>query len=614
MTFKEYLRVSFRLGLSWRRAAGILALQFLAIVFEAAGVAILLPVIEFIQSGGDDSAIDATKTFWRWLVAGYDFVGVPLGIGSLLITSFLFILLRQLLTYLHNVYRQHVMLGLERDLRVDAFERFLFAKLSTHDRLLSGDFVNVMITENRKAVTGAYCIVDLIGYLMMIVFYVCAMFALSVEMTLICIAINVTSGLTTVSLLKRSRSVGELLVNANKRASRYLLERLKSVRFVRLAHMEKWEVDSLRQYTTEQYLRDLGLVKLHAMLSAFVDPIVVLIGFLIIYVSVSYLSMDMSLLAVFLLILLRLLAPTKQLIGKYQEILARMASIRTVDEQIQSLVADQESNLGSRKLSRIDTEIRFENVCFSYSDNEDQAALKNINVELPVGQMIALVGPSGAGKSTFVDLIPRLRTPAEGGITIDGYDISEFDLEALRQQIAFVAQKPTLFNVSAAEHISYGAPGLSQAQIETAAKRAGAHDFIRDLPDGYQTLIGENGDRLSGGQQQRLDLARALTREASILLLDEPTSALDAISEEKFRSAIEKLREEGNTTILIIAHRLSTVRDADRIIVLNGGEIEAMGKHADLIEGGGWYGEAYASQNISAHSREHGLTDLGDTG
>lgn len=571
----------------------------LGIGFEAGALAMLLPIIEFIQSGGSNVIIDTSKWHWNLLAESYACLGLEANLGVLLVTSFTLIVFRQILLYSHNLYRQITMRRLERNIRNTAFDYLLYARMSMHDRLLAGDFVNNFMTETPSAVHGAYGFVDLIGYASITLFYVGAMFFLSVEMTLICVVINVAAGYAMRSLMSRSRRVGEELVNANASTSRHLMERLKSIRLVRLGSMETAEISSIRQLTAGQLSRVIGLVRIHALLSAFIDPIVIMIGFTLIYIGVTYLSIEMSLLSVFLIILLRLLPPTKNAIGKYQEVLGRLGSMKSIDDQLRELLDAKEISGGSHKFSGVESSIRFQDVSFNYSEATDQSALSGIDAEIPASKMTALVGPSGAGKSTFIDLLPRLRDANQGQVAFDGVDIREFDLESLRAGIAFVAQTPQLFNVTVSEHIGYGMQNVDPKMVEQAARLGGAHDFIAELPDGYETLIGENGDRLSGGQRQRLDLARALAREAKILILDEPTSALDAVSEEIFRNALREIRRKSDTTVFVIAHRLSTVQDADKIIVLIDGKVSAVGTHNELIQNGGWYADAYHSQSVA---------------
>ncbi len=235
----------------------------------------------------------------------------------------------------------------------------------------------------------------------------------------------------------------------------------------------------------------------------------------------------------------------------------------------------------------VEGHIRFENVGFRYPARPDVAALDGVTLEIKPGETVAFVGPSGAGKTTIIQMILRFYDPQEGRITFDGIDLRDLRRDAFRREIALVPQDPVIFAASARENIRFGRPDASDAEIEQAARAAAAHDFIAALPDGYDAYLGERGVMLSGGQKQRIAIARAILRAAPVLLLDEATSALDAESEHAVQHAVEEL-SAGRTT-LIVAHRLATVKKADRIVVLEAGRIVDTGTHDDLVAKGGLY-------------------------
>ncbi len=245
-------------------------------------------------------------------------------------------------------------------------------------------------------------------------------------------------------------------------------------------------------------------------------------------------------------------------------------------------------NRGGEEIAQIQGSIGFSGVYFAYPTRSEVPVLIGLDLALAPGEMVALVGPSGGGKSTIAALVSRLYDPDAGTITLDGRNLRQLDPTWLREQVGVVAQEPILFSTSVAANIRYGNPTASDEEVAQAAMVANAHEFINDFPQGYETLVGERGIQLSGGQKQRVAIARAVLKDPRVLILDEATSALDTESEFLVQQALERLMK-GRTT-LIIAHRLSTVKQADRVIVIDGGRIVEEGSHLQLLEQGGVYG------------------------
>jgi ABC-type multidrug transport system fused ATPase/permease subunit len=262
--------------------------------------------------------------------------------------------------------------------------------------------------------------------------------------------------------------------------------------------------------------------------------------------------------------------------GQLQGALAGAKRVRAIFDLMPESVAAPDA----RDATEIRGHIRFENVRFTYASGAQ--VLHDITFEARPGQMIALVGLTGAGKTTLVSLIPRFYDATAGRVLLDEVDVRQYDIRSLRERIAIVLQEPVLFSGTIADNLRYGRLDATAEEIERAARAAHAHEFVSRLPKGYETEIAEAGGSLSGGERQRLSVARAILKNAPILILDEPTSSLDAISEEIVFAALKGLRA-GRTTI-VIAHRLSTVRDADQILVLDGGRISACGRHDELLK------------------------------
>jgi subfamily B ATP-binding cassette protein MsbA len=293
----------------------------------------------------------------------------------------------------------------------------------------------------------------------------------------------------------------------------------------------------------------------------------------------------------FLAAMLMLTAPLKRLTGVAEHLQRGLAAAESV---FALLDEEPEKDTGTVELSRARGDIRFDRVTFRYPRAE-QPALLGVTVAIRPGETVALVGSSGGGKTTLANMVPRFFHPASGRITIDGHDVETLSLASLRRNIALVSQEVALFNDTVAANIAYGqTAGASREAIERAAQAAHALDFIHAMPQGIDTLIGENGVRLSGGQRQRLAIARTILKDAPILILDEATSALDSESEKHVQAALERLMQ-GRTTI-VIAHRLSTIENADRILVLDKGEVAEVGTHAELLARGGIYSRLYSIQ------------------
>lgn len=295
----------------------------------------------------------------------------------------------------------------------------------------------------------------------------------------------------------------------------------------------------------------------------------------------------------FMVSLMAMQSPIKNLTKLNEPLQRGLAAAKSVFDLIDE---PAEADDGTRELKRATGSISVQGVGFHYNaaDPDAAPALRDVSLDIAAGETVALVGGSGSGKTTLAGLLPRFYDVSQGRILLDGHDLREYRLAELRSQIALVSQDVVLFNDTLASNIAYGDPAPDQARIEAAARAAYAHDFIMKQPQGYQTQVGENGSRLSGGQRQRLAIARALYKNAPILILDEATSALDTESERQVQAALEVLMR-GRTTV-VIAHRLSTIEKADRIVVMESGRIAESGSHDALLARGGHYARLYQTQ------------------
>jgi subfamily B ATP-binding cassette protein MsbA len=293
---------------------------------------------------------------------------------------------------------------------------------------------------------------------------------------------------------------------------------------------------------------------------------------------------------VFLMAALKLASPLKTIASFPAALAVTMASADRVFELLDQPAAELDGP--GEGVARFERDIVFDAVSFRYGKGD--LVLSEVSFQMPRGKIMALVGPSGAGKTTAADLLPRLHDPTSGQILMDGVPLTRLTRRSVRALMGVVSQETVLLNDTVLANIAYGSPGATREQVETAARAANAAGFIATLPNGYDTMLGERGTRLSGGQRQRIAIARALLRDPPILILDEATSALDTESERLVQQAIERLMQQ--RTVLVIAHRLATVRDADEIVVLEGGRVVQRGTHEELLRAGGLYRRLYDLQ------------------
>jgi len=384
-----------------------------------------------------------------------------------------------------------------------------------------------------------------------------------------------------------------------------LHETITGNRIVKAFSMESWEIARFRKAAQRLFranLRSVAAVAISSPLMDIFGAVAIALLLLLGREQINHHVFSSGTFLAFIVAVFKLYDPVRKFAlfnNNFQQALGASSEIfKFMDAD-----DDVKEKPGAKPLPAFSRSIRFENVCFSYEQEEGEGReiLRDINLEVDAGEVLAVVGSSGAGKSTLVHLIPRFFDVTSGRLTIDGRDVRETTLESLRGQIGVVAQDTVLFNDTARNNIAYGQPGVPQKIVEAAARAALAHDFIMELPNGYETVVGERGVRLSGGERQRIAIARALLKNAPILILDEATSALDSESESLVQSALQNLIT--GRTVVVIAHRLSTVRRADRIVVLENGTIADIGAHEELMKKLGTYRRLYELQFADAEPK-----------
>lgn len=373
------------------------------------------------------------------------------------------------------------------------------------------------------------------------------------------------------------------------RVNSVLNENLAACREVRAYNLQTRENNRFAETCRAFLKHSLKTVKYDKALGPMIELVSALAIPLALYVSVAK-EIKPEDIAAILTALYMCYEPVKKL-GKVSNTLRQAeASLNRLEYILHSEDSVPEAS-NPEPMGRVQGEINFANVSFSYGD---ELVLRHVNVNIPAGESVALVGPSGAGKSTFANLVPRFYDATDGEISIDGQDVKTVTKADLRQQVALVSQEAVLFGESIAENIRIGNPTATDEDVRTASKMAQAHEFIEAMEDGYETQVGERGSRLSGGQRQRISIARAFLKNAPIIILDEPTSALDAESEHQIQVALEELSK--GRTVIIIAHRFSTIQHADRILVFDAGEIKASGTHSELYAQNSLYQSLYNKQ------------------
>ena len=374
-----------------------------------------------------------------------------------------------------------------------------------------------------------------------------------------------------------------------------LQETITGHRIVKAFGMETFEREKFKQATRRLVKINLSWIRIHSIASPYMDLIAAITITLMLYYCQQRITlgqMTTGKFVVFMGGLIQLYEPIRRISGIYNSFQqARGATGKVFD--LLSGQSEIVEKSGAIKLRQFVRQIEFRNVSFNYNDGH-LPVLQDVNLGIKRGEVVALVGSSGSGKSTLVNLLPRFFDPSDGEILIDGIDIRDLTLDSLRSLIGLVTQETILFNDSARNNICYGRDKVSDEEVFAASKAALAHDFIEQMPQRYESIIGERGQKLSGGERQRIAIARALLKNSPILILDEATSALDSESEVLVQKALSNLMQ--GRTVIVIAHRLSTIRRADKIVVLDQGQICEVGTHADLIEKGGIYQRLYDLQ------------------
>ena len=581
--------------------------NILATAFSVVSLAAVIPILrilfkldEPIQSAGPlefnaDSILENFNYLISIYIGRYDELTVLAMICGVLIVMFF---LKNLFRYLAMFYIAEVRNGVVRDMRNALYTKILILPLSYYSEKRKGDIISRMTGDVQEVEWSVMSSLEMMFRdPVTVITYLVALFAMDYELTLMILVLLPITGLIIGQIgksLKRTSAKGQIKMGELLST---IEETIGGLRNIKAFNAIEWANQNFRE-TNHKYNR--LMVRLYrkrdlaSPLSEFLGVAVSV--FVIWYGGKIVLSPDSTLDAaafiLYIMIFTQLITPIKAISTALYNIQKGAASIERI-EQVLSAEEVITEKPDAQPIHQFTGQIEYRNVWFRY---EQEDVLKNINLTIPKGKSIALVGASGSGKSTMADLLPRFYDVTGGEILIDGTPIRDFVISDVRQLMGIVSQETILFNATVFENIAFGMQGVSLDDIIAAAKVANAHEFIMQMPEGYDTNIGDRGIKLSGGQRQRLSIARAVLRNPPVMILDEATSALDTESERLVQDALISLMQ--NRTSLVIAHRLSTIQHADEIIVMQNGEIVERGNHQELMSRQGAYKKLHDMQSI----------------
>jgi ATP-binding cassette, subfamily B, bacterial MsbA len=517
--------------------------------------------------------------------------------GRLVVLLALGLLLKNVMSYASSQISVRAQEGLVRDVRSRLFSHLLTLEMDFFQRTRAGQLISAMITEvdqTKTVITAS--LLSLFQNLVVVVTTLFILSQISIRLTLLTLAFVPLLVLGLQILLRRLRTHAQARARERGEITATITERLGAIRLIR-AYGEEERESSRFHAQAERYRKRVIRTQRFSSLTSPLSEI--FSGFLVILIiwagtKPGLVGLQSALapeaIIVFLMAALKLSSPLKTIASFPASMAVTLASAERVFDLLDQPPAELEAP--GEETARFEREIAFDNVSFRYGKGD--LVLSEVSFRMSRGKVVALVGPSGAGKTTAADLLPRFHDPTSGQILMDGVPLTKLTRRSLRALMGVVSQETVLLNDTVLANIAYGSPGATREQVEDAAKAANASTFIAALPLGYDTMLGERGTRLSGGQRQRIAIARALLRDPPILILDEATSALDTESERLVQQAIERLMH--HRTVLVIAHRLATVRNADEIVVLEAGRVVQRGTHEELLQSSGLYRRLYDLQ------------------
>src|SRR6476660_3156652 len=590
---------------AWRMAITIVA-NLIAALLDGFAIALLIPFLNILFH---QPATTMPKGFVGNLL--HTFVGGRIipgdemrSLRNVIILVMVSVVLKNFLVWIAGQYGAALQEYVTRDLRNSVYRHLAHLPLGYFTQMKAGQILSRVINdtfETRLILTQI--VTQSLQSASLVIVYIAILFSISWKLSLIALIILPLLGVSLQPMLRKLRRGNLRRGNVHGEMTSVLQETISGIRLVKASGTEAYEEARFADGSNKYARSSLKMTRLALIAPPVTEIIGTLIAVLVLWVGawqvLSAGTMTGATLLAFLTLVLRLLQPLKQLSQMRTTAQSSLASAERLFEILDS-PAEFQRDRGTREKATLEHELKFDDVTFAYGD---APVLRNVDLTVRKGEVVAIVGPSGSGKSTLVDLIPRFYEPTSGRILIDGVDTREIALSALRSLIGIVSQDTVLFNDSVRNNLAYGAAGkFTDAQIEASARAANAHRFIAELPNGYDTILGERGTRLSGGQRQRLSIARALLVDPPILILDEATSALDTESERLVQEAIDRLLE--GRTVFVIAHRLSTIAHADQSLFIDLGRVGDHGTHGALLARRGHYHRLHALQFADARDVE----------
>jgi subfamily B ATP-binding cassette protein MsbA len=566
----------------------IIVLGGLTALLEGIGLGFIHPILEVARA---DKSITSADGILGIFIDIYDLFGIPFNLEFLIIGVVATMTVRFTSSFVMAWLRAILQRRYEETLRTEAFDAALDAEVRYFDEQGSDDILNAIITETRYSGQVIGSSVRATETLLLVLIYISVMTYIAWEMTLL--ALFLLGGITYLLryIIEPAYTVGSRVANANERVQQAIQAGTQGIRDVKLFGLsdEMFESfsESIRQYTDSSVY----LSRNEAAIQNFYDLAAAFTLFTLIYVGFTYSGLSLGALGIFFLAMFRLAPLASRLNSQVYNTEGNLSHLIRTLNFVDRLKSRQEKS-GDRSVSTVDR-LEFDDVVFSYDSEE--TVLDGVSFAVERDEFVAFVGHSGAGKSTIVSLLARLYDPDQGEIRADSTSIQEYDLPEWRERIAVVRQQPFIFDDTLENNITIGNRNASRADVERVCEIARVNEFLYELPDGYESQLGDDGVRLSGGQRQRVALARALLKDADFLVLDEATSDLDSNLEKEVQAAIESMNRDYG--IIAIAHRLSTVNNADRIHTINDGEIIESGTHQELLAHEGNYADLYAIQS-----------------